>query len=73
MPPITESSLSASPSVAAAIGQFTGWSFRLLGGTSEPFGVVFDGAEGGAVAETAVNHGVDSEEVRHGGGEEASI
>lgn len=41
--------------------------------TSEPFGVVFDGAEGGAVAETAVNHGVDGQEVCHGSGEETSI
>lgn len=41
--------------------------------TSEPFGVVFDRAKGGAVAKTAVDHGVNGQEVCHGSGKETSI
>lgn len=41
--------------------------------TSEPFGVVFDRAKGGAVAQAAIDHRVNGQEVRHSAGEEASI
>lgn len=41
--------------------------------TSKPFGVVFDSAEGGAVAEAAIDHRVDGQEVCHGAGKETSI
>lgn len=40
------------------------------GGTFEPFGVVFDGAEGRAVPQAAVDDGIDGQEIRHRGGEE---
>lgn len=41
--------------------------------TSEPFGVVFDRAEGGAVAQATIDHCVDGQEVCHGAGKETSI
>lgn len=41
--------------------------------TSEPLGVVFDRAEGGAVAKAAIDHRVDGQEVCHGASEETSI
>lgn len=41
--------------------------------TSEPFGVVFDRAEGGAVAQATIDHRVDGQEVCHGAGKETSI
>lgn len=45
----------------------------VLESTSEPFGVVFDRAKGGAVAQAAIDHRVNGQEVRHSAGEEASI
>lgn len=41
--------------------------------TSEPFGVVLDCAEGRAVAEAAIDHCVDGQEVCHGARKETSI
>lgn len=41
--------------------------------TSEPFGVVFDRAEGGAVTEAAIDYRIDGQEVCHSAGKEASI
>ncbi len=41
--------------------------------TSEPFGVVFDSAKGGAVAEATIDHSVDGQEVCHSAGKETSI
>ena len=41
----------------------------LDGHASEPFGVVLDRAEGGAVPQAAVDHSVDGQEVCHGAGE----
>lgn len=41
--------------------------------TSEPFGIVFDCAEGRAVAKASIDHRVDGEEVSHGAGKETSI
>ena len=41
--------------------------------TSEPFGVVFDRAEGGAVTKAAIDHRIDGQEVCHSTGKEASI
>lgn len=41
--------------------------------TSEPFGVVFDRAEGGAVAKATIDHRIDGQEVCHGAGKETSI
>ena len=41
--------------------------------TSEPFGVVFDRTEGGAVAEAAIDHRIDGQEVCHSAGKETTI
>lgn len=43
------------------------------GGTSEPFGVVFDRAKGGAITKAAIDHRINSQEVCHGAGKETSI
>lgn len=42
-------------------------------GTSEPFGVVFDRAKGGAITKAAIDHRINSQEVCHGAGKETSI
>lgn len=47
--------------------------FLFREGTSEPFGIVFDSAQGGAVAETAIDHRIDGQEVCHGTSEKTSI
>lgn len=41
--------------------------------TSEPLGVVFDRAEGGAVAEAAIDHRIDGQEVSDSACKETSI
>lgn len=41
--------------------------------TSEPFGVVFDCAEGRAVAEATIDHRIDGQEVCHSARKETSI
>lgn len=41
--------------------------------TSEPLGVVFDRAEGRTVAQAAIDHCVNGQEVRHSAGKETSI
>ena len=43
------------------------------GGTSEPFGVVLDSAEGEAVSKAAVDHCVDRKEVSDGSSEEITL
>lgn len=40
------------------------------GGTFEPLGVVFDGAESRAVPKAAVDDSIDGQEIRHRGREE---
>lgn len=44
-----------------------------LKSTSEPFGVVFDCTEGGAVAEAAIDDCINGQEVCHRTGKETSI
>lgn len=41
--------------------------------TSEPLGVVFDGPQGRALPQAAVDDGINGQEVCHCGGEEAAL